>query len=109
MTPAEAEAPFPVSEADRENGVDWWIANAAYWYEQAQRALRRVRRDAADPGQVQYAVLCPRDGVVRDVSTPDPVQAALWAAGRDTKCGRCSPESGKHIVVSRTLSAWTAA
>lgn len=50
---------------------------------------------------VQYAVLCPLDGKVRDVSAASHEQAAEWAQRRDSNCGRCHPQDGKHVVVSR--------
>lgn len=55
----------------------------------------------------EYAVLCRRDGEIRDIGTPDPAKAAAWAASRDEECGTCYAEHNPHVVVSRTRTAWT--
>lgn len=59
-------------------------------------------------GCTEYAVLCPRDGVLRSPSRTLE-EAAGRAVWRDTDCGRCYPSHGPHAVVSRECSAWTIA
>lgn len=45
--PAYVTVPVEWNDADRDAGIDWWIANATYWYEQAQQNYRQ-RDHAAD-------------------------------------------------------------
>lgn len=56
--------------------------------------------------EVQYAVLCRRDGNVRDISMSDLATAVQAAASRDRECGVCYQEHNPHVVVSRTVTAW---
>lgn len=44
---ATVEIPVTWNDADRDAGIDWWIANATYWHEQAHERWRN-RDEAAD-------------------------------------------------------------
>lgn len=56
----------------------------------------------------EYEVKCPADGRLRGRSG-DFLSALRIAEWRDKDCGKCHPEDGKHMVVSRSCTPWRAA
>lgn len=48
-TAATVSVPVTWNDADRDAGIDWWIANATYWHDQAHDAWRF--RDSVDDMQ----------------------------------------------------------
>lgn len=85
------------------------VLGAGVWRNGVLHTTQGCRPDQSGrtpSSEVQYAVLCCRDGKVRDISTPDRSKAVEWAASRDRECGMCYAEHHPHVVVSRTVTAW---